>query len=91
MSEFTFTIDWSVWIPIIIALMSLLLSVYQFKRRINQDDLHSLEQKIDDAYAALKRCEASLEQCEHEKDELRQEKFVLLEQIAKHHRNEART
>jgi len=52
------------------------------------DDLGSLETTIDRAHRALKECETNLKRCGHEKDELRREKFTLLEQIARLTRQE---
>jgi hypothetical protein len=82
-SQITFIIDWSVWIPIGIALASLALTVYQMRKKTGLDNMDSLEKTIDRAHHALKTCEVNLKQCGREKDELRREKFALLEQIAR--------
>ncbi len=82
-SEISFIIDWSLWVPIGIAAASLCLSLYQMRKKNGKDDLGSLETTIDRAAKALKECESNLVRCGHEKDELRREKFSLLEQIAR--------
>ena len=82
-SEISLVIDWSVWIPIGIAVASLALTLYQMNKKSGQDDMDSVEKTIDRAHHALKECETNLKQCGHEKDELRREKFTLLEQIAR--------
>jgi TATA-binding protein-associated factor Taf7 len=80
--EVSFIIDWSVWVPIAIAMGSLALTVYQMRKKAGRDSIDDVDKKIDRALKALKECEANLKQCGHEKDELRREKFSLLEQIA---------
>jgi len=87
-SEISFIIDWSLWVPIAIAAASLCLTLYQMRKKSNKDDLGSLEKTIDRASRALKECETNLTRCGHEKDELRREKFTLLEQIARLTRQE---
>jgi len=87
-SEFSVVIDWSVWIPIGIAVVSLALTVYQMRKKTGQDDMDSVERTIDRAHHALKECETNLKHCGREKDELRREKFTLLEQIARMTRQE---
>ena len=82
-SEVSFIIDWSVWIPIGIAVASLALTLYQMSKKNASDDMDSVEKTIDRAHHALKECETNLQRCGHEKDELRREKFALLEQIAR--------
>ncbi len=81
-SEISFIIDWGVWIPISIAASSIILTLYQMRKKSKRVDIASLEGKIDRAHDALKECEDNLNHCGHEKDELRREKFALLEQIA---------
>jgi len=81
--EISFIVDWSLWIPIGIAVASLALTLYQMRKKSGRDSMNSLEQTIDRAHSALKECERKLERCGHEKDELRREKFALLEQIAR--------
>lgn len=80
--ELLATVDWQFWIPVGIAAASLLLTFRQMKRSGKRDTIMDLEKKIDKAMDALEDCEANLKQCGHEKDELRREKFALLEQIA---------
>jgi hypothetical protein len=41
-----------------------------------------VEIKIDRAYNALKECEENLRACGREKDELRREKYALLQQVS---------
>ena len=82
-SQVSFIIDWSVWIPIGIAVASLALTVYQMSKKSESDDMDSVERTIDRAHHALEECETNLKRCGHEKDELRREKFTLLEQIAR--------
>lgn len=82
-SEISFVIEWSVWIPIGIAVLSLALTAYQMSKKSASDDMESVEKTIDRAHHALKECETNLKRCGHEKDELRREKFTLLEQIAR--------
>lgn len=82
-SEISFIIEWSVWIPIGIAVASLALTLYQMRNKSGQDDMDSVEKTIDRAHHALKECERNLKQCGREKDEFRREKFALLEQIAR--------
>lgn len=81
--EISFVIDWSVWIPIAIAIASLCLTIYQMRKKSGVDSMDTLEKTIDRAHAALKESERKLIQCGHEKDELRREKFALLEQLAR--------
>ncbi len=81
-SEISFVIDWGVWIPIAIAALSLFITFYHMRKRSTRADITSLEKKIDRARETLKECEDNLNHCGHEKDELRREKFALLEQIA---------
>ena len=81
--EISFIVDWSVWIPIGIALASLCLTIWQMRKKAGMDSMDSVEKTIDRAHKSLKECEANLKQCGHEKDELRREKFTLLEQIAR--------
>ena len=81
-SEISFVIDWGVWIPIAIAVLSLAITFYHMRKRSTRADIASLEKKIDLARDTLKECEDNLNHCGHEKDELRREKFALLEQIA---------
>jgi len=88
-SQVSFIIDWSVWIPIGIAVASLALTLYQMSKKTASDDMDSVEKTIDRAHQALEECEANLKQCGHEKDELRREKFALLEQIARMTRTDA--
>lgn len=80
--EISFIIDWGVWLPVAIAAISLILTVRQMRKKSGRDGIDSLEKKIDRAHRALNECESNLKQCGHEKDELRREKFALLEQIA---------
>jgi len=82
-NEFSIVIDWSVWIPIIIAAISLVISIYQMRKKSEMDSMQEVEKTIDKAHEALKECESNLKQCGREKDELRREKFALLEQIAR--------
>jgi hypothetical protein len=58
------------------------------RKKTTIDDLGSLETTIDRAHKALTECETNLKRCGHEKDELRREKFTLLEQIARLTRQE---
>lgn len=88
-SEFSFVIDWSIWIPIGIAVISLAMTVFQMRKKTGLDSMNSLESTIDRAHRALKECETNLRQCGREKDELRREKFTLLEQIARLTRTDA--
>ena len=81
--ELLATVDWQFWVPVAIAAASLLLTFRQMRRSARRDTMSSLESKIDRANAALDDCEERLRQCGHEKDELRREKFALLEQVAK--------
>jgi len=81
-NEFSIVIDWSVWVPIIIAAISLVISIYQMRKKSEVDSMQQVEKTIDKAHKALKECESNLKQCGREKDELRREKFALLEQIA---------
>jgi chromosome segregation ATPase len=81
-SEISFIIDWGVWIPIALAGLSLAITFYHMRKRSTRADIVSLEKKIDRARDTLKECEDNLSHCGHEKDELRREKFALLEQIA---------
>lgn len=82
-TQVSFLVDWSVWIPIGIAVASLALTVYQMRNKSASDDMDDVEKTIDRAHHALKECETNLKQCGREKDELRREKFTLLEQIAR--------
>ena len=82
-TEFLATVDWQFWIPVGIAAASLLLTFRQMRRSSKRNCISDLEKKIDRADAALNDCETRLKQCGHEKDELRREKFALLEQIAR--------
>jgi septal ring factor EnvC (AmiA/AmiB activator) len=82
LSEISFIIDWGVWIPVAIAATSLILTFYSMRKRSTRADIAELEKKIDRARETLKECEDNLNHCGHEKDELRREKFALLEQIA---------
>ena len=81
-SEISFVINWGVWIPILIAGTSLAITLWQMRKKSTRADIASFEKKIDRAHEALKECEDNLSHCGHEKDELRREKFALLEQIA---------
>lgn len=81
-AEVTFTIDWQVWVPIGIAALSLIFSIRQARRSSKRDCVADLEKKVDRALKALDECEDNLKQCGHEKDELRREKYALLERIA---------
>lgn len=90
-SEISFIINWGVWIPISIAAASLALTIYQMRKKSKRADITCLEGKIDRALRALKECEDNLNHCGHEKDELRREKFALLEQIAVMARTPTRT
>ena len=80
--QISFTIDWGVWIPITIALLALFMNFLQMRKKNSRDSMHDMEKRIDEANDALKECERNLVQCGREKDELRREKFALLEQIA---------
>lgn len=75
-------LDWQFWIPVGIAAASLFLTFRQSRKSAKREVIADLEKKIDGATEALSDCEANLKQCGHEKDELRREKFALLEQIA---------
>jgi cytochrome oxidase assembly protein ShyY1 len=81
--EISFTLDWSTWVPIVIAAASLALTTWQMRRKNNQKDLQIFEQKIDRAIKLLKECEENLKHRGRENDALRREKFALLEQIAR--------
>lgn len=81
-TEVAFTLDFQVWIPILIAAASLVLSFRQMRRANGRDSILELEKKIDRSIQALAECESNLKQCGREKDELRREKFELLQQIA---------
>jgi ElaB/YqjD/DUF883 family membrane-anchored ribosome-binding protein len=81
--EISFIIDWSVWIPIGIAVASLVLTVHQMRKKSGRNSMDSLEKTIDRAHCALKECQRKLERCGHEKDELRREKLMLLEQVSR--------
>ncbi len=81
--EISFIIDWSVWIPISIAVASLVLTVYQMRKKSGRNSMASLEKTIDRAHSALRECQRKLERCGHEKDELRREKLMLLEQVSR--------
>jgi len=81
-SEISFIIDWGVWLPIALASLSLALTFYHLRKKSTRADIAALEKKIDRARETLKECEDNLSHCGHEKDELRREKFALLEQIA---------
>lgn len=75
-------LDWQFWIPVGIAAASLALTWRQSKKSARREVIADLEKKIDSATEALSDCESNLKQCGHEKDELRREKFALLQQIA---------
>jgi len=81
--EISFTLDWSTWIPIVIAALSLALTTWQMRRKSKHQDLAVFEQKIDRAIKLLKECEENLKHRGRENDALRREKFALLEQIAR--------
>ena len=73
---------WTIWIPIAVAAVSLLLSAYQFVNKSKLNDIARLEKNIDRAQRTIDSLEAKLDQCKHDKDELRREKYALLEQLA---------
>ena len=81
--EISFTLDWSTWIPIVVAATSLALTTWQMRKQGNRQDLQNFEKKIDKAIALLKECEENLKHRGRENDALRREKFVLLEQLAR--------
>ena len=80
--ELLSSIDWQFWIPVGIAAASLILTIRTSRKANKRQDMLDLEKKVDRAAKALNECESNLKQCGHEKDELRREKFALLEQIA---------
>lgn len=82
-AEISFTLDWTVWVPSLIAAASLAVSVWQMRKSAKRNTIADLEKKIDRACKALDECEDNLQACGREKDELRREKFALLEQIAR--------
>jgi len=83
MTEISFSIEWSVWVPILISVVSLYLTVRSMQKRANREKAEDVEAKIDKAHTALKECEENLRACGREKDELRRDKLVLLEHIAR--------
>ena len=84
----TFNFDWNVWVPVVIASLSLLVSWLQMNRQAKRHTLLDVEAKIDKAADALGECEDRLRHYERENDALRREKYALLEQIARIHRGD---
>lgn len=83
MTEISLTIEWSVWLPIIISGVSLLITVRSMRKRASREKIVDVEQKVDKALKMLKDCEEEVKAIGREKDELRREKFELLERLAK--------
>jgi len=89
-TEILATVDWQFWIPVGIAAASLILTFRQMRRSAKREVVTDLEKKIERAKHMLEECEKrerdserQLQQCGHEKDELRREKVALLAQVAK--------
>jgi hypothetical protein len=53
------------------------------RKKSGRNSMGTLEKTIDRAHRALKDCETNLKRCGHEKDELRREKLMLLEQVSR--------
>lgn len=83
MTEISLTIEWSVWLPIIISAISLLITLRSMKKRASREKIVDVEQKVEKALRMLKECEEEVKAIGREKDELRREKFELLERLAK--------
>jgi hypothetical protein len=82
-TEISFTLEWITWMPIVIAAVSLVLTFRNMHRSKNRDSLADLERRIDRANKLASECETKLERCEHEKNELRNEKYVLMQRLTK--------
>jgi hypothetical protein len=74
--------SFSTTITIIISAVALGITVYNTMKNNKRNAAADYEAKIVAAAHALKECNEQLIQCGREKDELRREKFTLLEQIA---------
>lgn len=83
MTEISLTIDWTVWVPIVVSILALVITVRNQKNRASRQIVMDVEQKIEQAHSALKECEENLKVVYREKDELRRDKVALLEQIAR--------
>jgi 5-bromo-4-chloroindolyl phosphate hydrolysis protein len=80
--EISFVIDWSVWVPITIAVIALASNLYQIIKNSGRNRIAKTERTIERARKTLDECETNLTRCGHEKDELRRENVELLKQVA---------
>lgn len=76
-------INWKFWLPVLIACLSLFLSYLQYKKNSSRSLLMNWENQLERATSELEKCEENLRQCGREKDELRREKYALMEHIAR--------
>jgi len=77
------TINYKFWLPFIVAIMSLLISFLQFRRNRSRSRLTEWEVKLERANEELQKCEDNLRLSGREKEELRKEKYALMEHITR--------
>jgi len=85
MQEILFVVDWNLWATVIasiIAGISLVLSIRQIRRKRKRDCVNDLENTIDKSTHAIEKLEEEVRAIGREKDDLRRDKFELLQQIA---------
>ena len=85
MQELLFVIDWNLWATIIASLfaaISLVLSIRQMRRKRKRECVSDLEKTIDKSTHAIEKMEDEIRAIGREKDDLRRDKFELLQQIA---------
>ena len=85
MQELSFLADWNLWatvIATIFAALSLVLSIRQMRRKRKRECVNDLEKTIDKSTHTIEKLEDEVRAIGREKDDLRRDKFELLQQIA---------
>jgi hypothetical protein len=86
--EIAFTVEWQIWIPVCISLVSLLMSIRSSNSTSRRATARDIGRQIDRSIVTLAKCEENLQQCGREKDELRRENIELMYKLAHSPRND---
>lgn len=76
------SINWGNWIPIIVSIIALVVTVLGHKRKAKRYELDDLREKIKVAEGETEKVKKELGNCEQENQILRRDKYALLERIA---------
>lgn len=75
-------INWGDWIPIIVSIVALVVTVLGHRNKAKRNELDDLKEKIKVAEEETEKAKTRLKDSEQETQILRRDKYALLERIA---------